>query len=109
MEQEIKHKRPEVKLRYTVEEFARLKKAFARSTHRTISSYIRRLSLGQPVEIITRNASFDAFVGEIISLKTEMKNLSEQKDLSPATQAALIHLHEDIRSAINKIVQLCMQ
>ncbi|HLZ88129.1 MAG TPA: hypothetical protein VKQ52_12835 [Puia sp.] len=107
MKKETSHKRGEVKVRYTAEDFIRVKKAFARSTCTTIAGYVRKISLGEPIEIITRNASFDTFIEEIVLLRKEMAVLRTQINLSPADQANLFRLHEHIQQTIDKIAALC--
>ncbi len=97
-----------VKVRYTVEEFTRLKKAFARSSCRTIAGYVRRLSLLQPVEILHRNASFDDFVGEIVRLRQEMAAIRELACWTPDQRARLLTLQTEIQSSIDKIAKQCM-
>jgi hypothetical protein len=84
---------------YTEEEFARVKKHFARSTSRTMAGYVRKVSLEEPVEITVRNASFDAFIDEIMVLRKEMAACSKE---------SLVELHVEIKNKINKIVELCM-
>jgi hypothetical protein len=97
-----------VKVRYTPEEFIRLKKAFAKTTCRTIASYVRRLSLEQPVEITHRNASFDDFVSEAIRLREEMLAIRQLTVWTPDQLGRLIDLGSEIQSSIDKIARLCM-
>jgi hypothetical protein len=95
-------------LLYTVEEWQRLKKHYSRSSSKTISRYVRRVSLEEPVEIVVRNASFDEFVEEIIELRGEMAFV-RQLGLGAQMGESLIRLQESIQLKINKIVELCMQ
>lgn len=93
---------------YSEEEYRQLKKVFARSVSRTISSYVRKVSLEEPVEMINRNASFDDFIGEIVQLRIEMTAIRKMGLLSGESQARLIDLHEEIQKTITKIAELCM-
>ncbi len=64
-----------------------------------MASYVRKVSLEEPVEITVRNASFDAFIDEIMVLRKEMAACSKE---------SLVELHVEIKNKINKIVELCM-
>jgi hypothetical protein len=108
MNNQTERKHTAVKVRYTAEDFTRLKKAFARSTCRTIAGYIRKLSLQQPVEILHRNASFDDFVGEIVRLREEMSAVHHIASWTPDQRARLLFLQAEIQSSIDKIAKLCM-
>jgi hypothetical protein len=108
MNNPTERKHTAVKVRYTAEEFIRLKKAFARSTCRTIAGYVRRISLQQPVEILQRNASFDEFIGEVICLRKEMASIRELSNWSTDHHARLLELQAGIQTSIDKIAKLCM-
>ena len=108
MRKPIEKKRVEkVAIFYTVEEFEVLKKRFAKSTCRHIPNYVRKLSLGEPVEVIFRNASFDTFIEEIVQLRREMSQI-RQLPLTAQRESQIIRLHDDIQTKINKIAELCM-
>jgi len=108
MEKKTDYKQPRVSIRYTDEDFTQLKKAFARSSCSTIAGFVRKLSLSEPVEIITRNASFDAFVEGIVALRKEMAAIRQSGSLSPERQDELVRLHASIQDSINKIAEVCM-
>src|SRR5262249_45154943 len=93
---------------YQDADFEALKKAFAKSNCRTISGYVRKVSLQQPVEIITRNASFDDLVQEIVSLRKELASVRQTFRTGSENEVRLLSLQEDIRDRINKIADLCM-
>ena len=97
-----------VNLCYNDEEIEELQKKYARSTCQTLSSYVRKVSLEEPVEMIVRNGSFDSFVDEIVVLRKEMKVISQQALLPPDMQERLVQLHEEIKIYIHKIADLCM-
>jgi len=109
MNHPTERKHPAVKVRYTADEFTRLKKAFARSTCHTIAGYVRRLSLEQPVEIFHRNASFDNFVGEVLLLRQEMTAIRQLPGWTTEQRVRLIFLEAEIQATIDKIAKLCMQ
>ena len=98
---------PELRIRYSPEEFLRLKKAFARTGYNQIGTYARVMTLGEPVEIVYRNGSFDSFVEEIGQLRREL--VAIRNESSPADQPQLLRVQEKIQTSINKIVELCMQ
>ena len=93
---------------YSTEEFEELRKLYARSTSRSFSSYVRKVSLEEPVGIVTRNGSFDAFVEEIVVLRKAMMTIYQEGQWSPANQERLVHIHEEIKIIVNKIAELCM-
>lgn len=92
---------------YTDDEYRQVKKNFARSTSRTLSSYVRKVSMEEPVEMIVRNASFDSFIAEIVELRMEMAAIRKGA-LSPESEIELIRLQETIQQTITKIAELCM-
>ena len=96
-----------VSIFYTMKEFEELKKCWSKSTCRNIPNYIRKLSLEDPVEVLVRNASFDAFVEEIIQLRREMSRI-RQLPLTSERENQIIRLQDTIQTQINKIAELCM-
>jgi TolA-binding protein len=108
MQKPVNNKRPELRVRYTPEEFARLKKAFSRTEYNQIGTYARKMTLGEPIAVVVRNGSFDSFVEEIGLLRKQMEAVRNENELSAANQARLIQLQEQIQEVINKIVRLCM-
>jgi hypothetical protein len=108
MQKPVNNQRPELRVRYTPEEFARLKKAFAKTAYNQIGTYARKMTLQEPIEIIQRNASFDSFVEEIGLMRKEMATLRMGGGMSPENQERLLQLHQQIQDRIDKIVSLCM-
>lgn len=108
MQKPVNNARPELRVRYTPEEFLRLKKAFARSGYNQIGTYARKMTLGDPIEIINRNGSFESFVEEIAVLRKELAALRCEPELSPDVQQRLIALHHQIQETIDKIITICM-
>jgi len=107
MQKPVNNKRPELRVRYSPEEFARLKKAFARTAYNQIGTYARKMTLGEPIAIVERNGSFDVFIEEIVLLRREM-TATRNAGLSPANQELLLQLQEKTQVIIEKIVELCM-
>jgi hypothetical protein len=107
MQKPVNNQRPELRLRYSSEEFTRLKKAFARTAYNQIGTYARKMTLGEPIAIIQRNGSFDAFIEEIVLLRKEM-TATRNAGLSAGNQLVLVRLQERIQQAIDKIANLCM-
>lgn len=104
----VNNRRPELRVRYTPEEFARLKKDFARTGYNQIGTYARKMTLGEPVEIVQRNGSFDFFVEVIVRLRQELETVRSRNDLSAEDRRMLISIHQKIQQAIEQIVNLCM-
>ena len=92
---------------YGDEEFEVLRKLYARSTCRSISGYVRKVSLEEPVGIVTRNGSFDSFIEEIIVLRKKMMEVYREGKWSLANQERLVILHQEIKLVIDKIADLC--
>jgi hypothetical protein len=104
----VNNQRPELRVRYTPEEFARLKKAFARTGYNQIGTYARKMTLGEPIEIVTRNESFDFFVEVVVRLRKELEAIRNKNELSPEERRQLVGIHQQIQRAIEQIVNLCM-
>jgi len=94
---------------YTDEEFEVLRQKFSRSTSRSYSHYVRRVSLDEPVGIVVHNGSFDAFIDEIVVVRKAMQEILRQGQWSPANQERLVELHQELKSVIDKIAELCMR
>jgi len=92
---------------YSDEEFEVLRKLYARSTSRSISGYVRKVSLEEPVGMVVRNGSFDAFIEEIIVLRKAMLEVYREGKWSPANQERLVQVHQEIKLVIDKIATLC--
>lgn len=66
-----------VNVRMTQKEFQQLEANRKKSTCRTNSDYLRQIATNQPVKILTRDASLDAFTAEIIFLRKELNALGQ--------------------------------
>ena|SRR6185312_15975504 len=92
---------------YSDEEFEELRKKYARSTSRSFSHYVRKVSLEEPVGMIVRNGSFDAFIEEVIVLRKAMVEVFREGKWSSANQERLVQIHQEIKLIIDKIAALC--
>lgn len=108
MQKPVNNQRPELRVRYSLEEFARLKKAFARTAYNQIGTYARKMTLGEPIQIVYRNGSFDLFIEEIMLLRREMA-ATRNAGMTEANQELLLRLQEKVQLIIDKIVALCMR
>ena len=104
----VNNQRPELRVRYKPEEFVRLKKAFAQTAYNQIGTYARKMTLGEPIEIVYRNGSFDLFIEVVARLHTELVAVRTKEGLSMEDRQLLIAVHQKIQQAIDKIVELCM-
>ena len=96
-----------LRLYYTRGEYEQVKELAAKSNHRTMSGYVRQISLQKPVIVAVRNRSFDLFIDEMIMLRKEMGAIRESAWLSPQQKERLIAIQEEIRNLINKIAESC--
>ncbi len=118
-----------ITLRLKEPEFLHLEEQFRKTTCRKFSEYLRKIMLAQPVAITYRNQSADAFLTEMIQLKSELsaigKNFnqavkklhsfdycSEAKTWSIYNESAKEMLDkkvEDIREKLHQIYELWLQ
>lgn len=89
---------------FTAGEYEKLEKAFAGTTCRTLMEYLRKLILRKRITTYYRNKSFDEFVEEAILLRNEMRSIREKLPEDTQQIGRLIQLQEDIKLAINKLV-----
>lgn len=62
-------------IRLTAAEHSQIMRAVSRTTDRKMSQYARKLLLGKPVKVLTRNKSLDDFMEELVRLKKELNAL----------------------------------
>jgi len=62
-------------LRLTATEYDKIKGKCARSTTPQLSEYIRRIILGKPVTMFTRDRSMDEFMIEMMRLRKELNSI----------------------------------
>lgn len=86
-----------------------LKTRHAQSTYQSLSSYARGLLFNQKITIRQRNDSYDDLIEEWIQLRKELQEIQKQVPLNQENEARLLDLVRQIKSGINKLVDLCMQ
>lgn len=64
-----------ITIRLTEQEYEKLLRGLKHSIDRKLSDYARKLLLGKPVKILTRNKSMDLFTEEMAALRKEMNAL----------------------------------
>lgn len=69
---EVDVRRKMVVVRLNEKEYEKMTNFRRSSTEKTLSNYLRKLALHQPVKIFYRNASADDFLEELIGLKREL-------------------------------------
>jgi hypothetical protein len=99
-----------VHVRFTDEEFEKIKAQFTRSTCRKLSEYVRRVLLNKPVRMNQRNQSLDDFMAEMIGLRNELNAIGNNYNQT----VKRLHTLEDvgdikawlmINEAARKIIQ----
>ena len=111
------------KIRFSESELKKIKLGYSNSTCRTLTGYMRKLLLNKPITAKVRNASLDAFMAEMITLRNELnaignnynqlvKRLHILKDFPDIKNWLLLHESarkilmskvEEIKSKINSI------
>jgi hypothetical protein len=92
---------------YSRRELEQMQEDFANSSCRTLTQYIRAVSLKSPFDIY-RNRAFDQFVEEVVLLRKEMQEIRQKRILMTEDEVRLIQLLEQIKDSINKLIDLCM-
>src|SRR5258706_11533004 len=89
-----------ISIRYSPVELEKLKGFFSTSSCRTLTQYVRDLSLKYPFQI-HRNRAFDQFVEEIVELRKEMQEITRKIVITKENEIRLIELYEEIKNKIN--------
>jgi hypothetical protein len=89
-------------------EFARIQSVYAETACRSVSEYLRKISLQKPVVVITRNQTAENVMLEMIEIKNALnngiKNLNPDND---STKQSVITLFETICLRMDQIYELC--
>jgi 16S rRNA U1498 N3-methylase RsmE len=105
-----KHKdKWELNILMTKSEQEEFVKAFKCSTCRTMSSYARKLLLGDPVTVMYRNRSLDDFIESAVQLRKELKLVVSKDSLANSEKAELRRKLARIEENLIKIVEQCSQ
>ncbi|WP_235921060.1 plasmid mobilization protein [Foetidibacter luteolus] len=82
------------KIRFTATELDKIKAAFARTTCRNLTDYIRKLLLQKPVVTTTRNRSLDDFMTELVRLRNELNAIGANYNQMVKRLHSLQHIPE---------------
>lgn len=74
MEKQIENDKRDVRIciRLTQQEFEKIRKMQQQTTDRMLSDFARKMLLGKPVRVLTRNQSLDLFMEEMVKLRKEL-------------------------------------
>lgn len=74
MEKQIENDKRDVRIciRLTQHEFEKIKQMQQQTTDRMLSDYVRKMLLGKPIRVLTRNQSLDLFMEEMVKLRKEI-------------------------------------
>ncbi|TKK64859.1 plasmid mobilization relaxosome protein MobC [Ilyomonas limi] len=115
MEKKIKTVRTKfVKMRMNDSEYEHLEKLWKNTTHRHLSTYLRKICLQQPVIVKYRNQSADDFLSSMLQLKKDLNGISNNFNQAvkklhilekiPEFRTWLI-LNESLQRAVNANVE----
>lgn len=82
------------KIRFSASELDKIKAAFARTTCRNLTDYMRKLLLQKPVVITSRNRSLDDFMTEMIRLRNELNAIGANYNQMVKRLHSLQHIPE---------------
>jgi hypothetical protein len=89
------------------DEYQSFMKAFQNTVYRTRTDYARRLVLGKPVTIMTRNRSLDDFIELGVNLRKELLLLLAKDTFSVAEKENLMGQITLIEELLNNIIKKC--
>ena len=105
-----------IKIRMNDEELKQVKKKQQQTTERSLSEYIRNVSMQKPVTVKYRNQSADDFLKQMLELKKELNGIGNNfnqvvhklhiLDKIPEFRAWVIHydgLHQSLVSKVEEI------
>lgn len=106
-----------VNVRMNEEEFTMLENNRKKTTERNNSDYIRKLAFNDPVKILTRNASQDAFTEEIIQLRKELNAIGQNFNqavrklhalkMIPEFRTWILTYEQTRKEILNRAEQIC--
>ena len=83
-----------VTVRFTEDEYEQLDSRFRATTKRKISEYLRAHLLEKKITVLTRNASLDSLVGELVELRRELNAVGQNFNQAVRRLHAMDHLIE---------------
>lgn len=89
-----KNRTRKVTIRLTPEEYEQLNNRFKKTTCRKLSDYVRNLLFQGKVTILTRDQSMDAFMAELILLKSELNAVGNNFNQAVRKLNAMQHYPE---------------
>lgn len=88
-------------------DYEKFVQAYKRTVYRSKSSYARKLLLGKPVALISRNRSLDDFIELGVKVRKDLRLLLGKETFSPGEKEMLIQKMAVIEENLIKIVNLC--
>jgi len=91
------------------EERAQIENRLANSTCRSLSEYVRKVALEEPVIFFYRSKSFDEYVVEAIILRKELQELRKMAPWDKSNEERLLLLLEQIKENTNKLADCVLE
>ena len=98
-----------LKICMTKEEYQKVKDAYAATTCRSLSEYLRKLIFRKRITVSYRNRAFDEFIEVGIRLKKALVLFCEQGGSDEQERMRLVRDVEDIKLILIKISEICLQ
>lgn len=92
--EEKKGRKRKVTIRFTEAEYTTLDTRFRATTKRKLSEYLRAHLLEKKLTVLTRNASLDALVAELIQVRKELNAIGQNFNQAVRRLHAMEHLIE---------------
>lgn len=103
-------------VRLTEKEYDAIQQEFSKTTCRKLSDYARKMILGKPVTVRTRDASLDDFMAEAIKLRAELNSIGNNfnqavhklhmADHIPQLKAWILSYETDKKNLMNKVDEI---
>jgi hypothetical protein len=85
-----------------------IKARWKNSTSQTFSEYARRLFLGHPVVMTSRNLSLDDLIDTINEIRRDLRRLQESYTLNAEEKERVFSLIQELKPIFYQIAQLCI-
>jgi hypothetical protein len=90
-------------------DFQKFDAAFKNSLCRNLSQYMRKMLLGKPVTIHSRNSSLDEFIEIAVKIRKDFSAIMTASSLTPNEKEELKEAIARIQSQLVKVVESCSQ
>jgi hypothetical protein len=90
-------------------DYQKFEKAFKNTLCRNRSQYMRKMLLGKPVTIHTRNSSLDDFIEIAVKIRRDFAAILAATSLTPNERQELRESIARIQSQLIKVVESCSQ